>query len=85
MIRQLNSCKFLFLATCIVSPLYTFAEETSGRPILAEGCGIFFLEEIGLLYGKGKGVEQNDEEAIKWYRLAAEQGNEEAQKALELF
>jgi len=28
------------------------AEETSGRPILAEGCGIFFLEETGLNQAK---------------------------------
>jgi TPR repeat protein len=30
---------------------------------------------IGLMYGRGRGVPQSDEEAVKWYRLAAEQGD----------
>ena len=29
---------------------------------------------LGVLYDRGKGVEQNHAEANKWYRLAAEQG-----------
>ena len=31
------------------------------------------------LYDFGKGVTENNTEAIKWYRLAAEQGNVDAQ------
>ena len=29
---------------------------------------------IGLIYEAGQGVPQNDAEAVKWYRLAADQG-----------
>ena len=36
------------------------------------------------MYDKGKGVPQNDLEAAKWYRLAAEQGDAAAQYTLGL-
>jgi TPR repeat protein len=29
---------------------------------------------VGSMYNEGKGVPQNDKTAVKWYRLAAEQG-----------
>ena len=29
---------------------------------------------LGLIYGKGRGVPQDDAEAVKWFRKAAEQG-----------
>jgi len=34
---------------------------------------------LGLMYESGQGVPQNYKEAIKWYRLAAEQRNEGAE------
>jgi len=34
---------------------------------------------LGTLYEQGKGVPNNNTEALKWYRLAAEQGNAPAQ------
>ena len=37
---------------------------------------------LGLMYGKGWGVPQDDAEAVKWYRRAAEQGLVQAQSAL---
>lgn len=38
--------------------------------------------KLGERYAYGRGVRRNDEEAIKWFRLAAEQGNAEAQYKL---
>ena len=38
---------------------------------------------MGFIYHSGRGVEQNYEEAVKWWRLAAEKGNEDAKEALE--
>ena len=35
--------------------------------------------ELGICYAKGKGVTEDLNEAIKWYRKAAEQGHAEAQ------
>ena len=38
--------------------------------------------KLGLMYEHGWGVKQSDEEAVKWYHLAAEGGNADAQKCL---
>ena len=37
------------------------------------------------MYRKGKGVPQDDSEAIKWYLRAAKQGNADAQEKLKTF
>ena len=37
---------------------------------------------LGVMYGNGRGVPQDDAEAVNWYRLAAEQGNAYAQSRL---
>ena len=37
---------------------------------------------LGVMYGKGRGVPQDAAEAVKWYRLATEQGVAEAQTNL---
>jgi uncharacterized protein len=34
---------------------------------------------MGLAYKEGRGVDQNDEEAVKWYRAAADQGHADGQ------
>jgi len=34
---------------------------------------------LGLMYDFGEGVPEDDEEAVRWYREAAEQGNAAAQ------
>src|SRR5215469_9394049 len=38
--------------------------------------------ELGIMYANGKGVPQDYTEAIKWYRLAADQGYSTAQFSL---
>ena len=38
--------------------------------------------KLGDAYLRGRGVTQNDAEAIRWFRAAAEKGNAEAQYAL---
>ena len=39
-------------------------------------------KELGSCYETGSGVEKDDAEAVKWYRKAAEQGDEEAKNVL---
>ena len=39
---------------------------------------------LGVSYRQGEGVPHSDEEALKYFKLAAEQGNEQAQELLEL-
>ena len=38
---------------------------------------------LGIMYDFGNGVPENDTDAIRWYRRAAEQGNAKAQGMLE--
>ena len=38
---------------------------------------------LGMMYENGQGVRQDDAEAVKWYRLAAEQGFAPAQVLLD--
>jgi uncharacterized protein len=38
--------------------------------------------KLGMLYAQGQDLPQDNEQAVKWYRLAAEQGNSEAQYIL---
>ena len=40
--------------------------------------------QLAWLYYDGDGVPQDDTEAAKWYRLAADQGHEAAQNSLDL-
>jgi TPR repeat protein len=37
---------------------------------------------LGLMYDNGEAVSQDKAEAVRWYRMAAEQGNAKAQASL---
>jgi TPR repeat protein len=45
-------------------------------------CAAELQNKLGWMYANGRGVLQNYAEALKWYRLAAAQGNEFAQHNL---
>ncbi len=49
---------------------------------LAEQGGAMAQAMIGSMYDEGMGVPQNDAEAVKWYRRAADQGITQAQTLL---
>ena len=49
---------------------------------LAEGGDKVAQNDLGLMYEYGRGVPEDDKEAVKWYRLAAEQGYARAQHNL---
>ena len=51
---------------------------------LAEKGNARAQNNFGIMYKEGKGVPQDHTEAIKWYRLSAEQGYADAQHNLEL-
>ena len=52
--------------------------------IAAEAGDAFSLYSLGWCYEKGQGVEQSAQEAVKWYRKAAEQGEKNAKECLEI-
>ena len=43
------------------------------------GHDAFAQFSLGVAYGRGRGVPQDDAEAVGWYRLAADQGHARAQ------
>ena len=51
------------------------------RPLAEQGDA---TAQLGLMYDKGEGVPQDDDEAVKWYRKAADQGDASAQNNLGL-
>ena len=51
------------------------------RPLAQQGDPIAQFN-LGMAYAQGRGVTQNDSEAAKWFRLAAEQGVADAQSRL---
>ena len=48
----------------------------------AKACDPEFQLRVGLCYSWGRGVEKNDDEAVKWYKLAADQNHAKAQNSL---
>ena len=53
------------------------------RPLAEQG-NARAQTSLGFMYAKGKGVPEDDKEAVKWYNLAAEQGDADAQYNLGL-
>lgn len=48
------------------------------RPVAEAGDAIAQLT-LGVMYHNGEGVPEDDTEAVKWYLLAAQQGNAKVQ------
>ncbi len=84
----MKSLLLILIALCLASfafPRYesqysnldgTRADQRAAS-IQAQGCAAQF--SLGFLYAIGAGVAENDIEAVRWYRLAAEQGDSMAQ------
>ncbi len=51
------------------------------RPLAEQG-DVSSQYNLGLMYSNGKGIRQDDAEAVKWYRKAAQQGLAIAQNKL---
>ncbi len=56
-----------------------YEEAFAGMVALAESGDQIAQANLGWMYANGRGVEQNDAEAVRWYRKAAEQGYASAQ------
>jgi TPR repeat protein len=63
-----------FLKGLVAAQRGDFATALREWTPLAEQGDAFAQTNLGLMYSKGKGVPQDYKTAVKWYRLAAEQG-----------
>lgn len=59
---------------------YTSAREWAEKAASGSGEAAFLL---GQMYAHGRGVDQNNNQAVYWFREAARQGHEEAEEALD--
>ena len=95
MIRPPILAKLVFACALALAPIPAWAQSfTAGvaayeqgdyaralaewRPLAEHGDAVAQFN-LGLMYQDGLGVLQDDAEAARWYRLAAEQGNSVAQ------
>ena len=68
----------VFLALVIDVPLASCGEDVAGIRRSAEQGVASSQYTLGVRYGNGNGVPQNDVAAYAWFSLAAAQGNENA-------
>ena len=70
----------------ILTTLLTFqsaaASEFDEMKALADQGYVAAQYNVGIMYDHGRGVSENDAEAVKWYSKAAEQGYANAQSVL---
>ena len=66
--------------TAYVSGDYSRALELFSN--LAEQGNVKAQVQVGWMYRNGQGVPQDDNEALKWYRWAAENGSLDAQQRI---
>ena len=74
----------LFVLALAVTPVTVDAQLTELAQLraLAEQGDVDAQYNLGLMYDFGEGVPEDDEEAVRWYRLAADQGYANAQSTL---
>ena len=81
LIIKILSAAVLFVALSQAAVGQTDFEKTKQ---LAEQGVISAQYKLGLMYGYGNGITQNNREAVRWYAVAAEQGHAKAQYNLGL-
>ena len=74
----------LFVLALAVIPVVVDAQSPDLEALraLAEQGDAIAQNDLGVVYAAGLGVPQDDVEAVRWFRLAAEQGNVDAQSIL---
>ena len=77
--------KTFFLVFALLITVQVIAQpDFNATKILAEQGYASAQYNLGLMYANGDGVAENDQEAVRWYKLAAEQGDADAQHNLGL-
>jgi uncharacterized protein len=78
----LHAMKKLPLLLLLLPALVFGQSDFEETKALAEQGDASAQYNLGVMYEYGKGVPEDDAEAVKWFRLAAEQGDATAQTAL---
>ena len=74
-----KSLSVIALLLLLCSPVFSQTPDLNETRRLAEQGDARAQNNLGVRYANGRGVPQNDAEAVKWFRLAAEQGYASAQ------
>lgn len=69
----------LGLAFFLAAPGMSWSFDLSELQLRAEMGNVKAQYNLGWMYQNGRGVEQDDQEALRWFRLAAEQGHSGSQ------
>lgn len=82
--KQMKIIQKAFLLVIVTFSLATCAQTDPSVDIMARAQNGYSEAqyELGLRYAQGRGVDQNETEAAKWFRLAADQGYANAQNIL---
>ena len=73
--------KYILLLTALLSS-GVFASEFDETMAAAKQGKAYAQFNLGVMYDIGRGIPQNDAEAVKWYKKAAKQGYADAQSYL---
>ena len=71
--------RLILILTALLAFQSAAASEFDEMKALAEHGNIAAQFNMGVMYADGEGVPENDSEAVKWYRKAADQGYARAQ------
>ena len=64
----------VLVALALCAPVQAQTPEIDALRVRAEAGDAEAQYSLGLIYDNGRGVPQDDAEAVRWYRLAADQG-----------
>ncbi|MDC1211324.1 sel1 repeat family protein [Porticoccaceae bacterium] len=71
--------RLILILTALLAFQSAAASEFDETKALAEQGVASAQWKLGIMYGNGRGVPENDAEAVKWYRKAADQGHAKPQ------
>ena len=76
--------KYILLLTVLLTSIAFAAPDFDETMTVAKQGDVTAQYNLGVMYGEGVGVPENESEAVKWFRKAADQGYADAQYNLGL-
>jgi len=72
--KPLVAAVAVLVALAVGAPVQAQTPEIDALRVRAEAGDAIAQNDLGLIYDNGRGVPEDDAEAVRWYRLAADQG-----------